>query len=229
MGKIYYIFSIILVASLVLVSCGKKKWAKTADVNLAQSTITNEVTIAGKQFVIDKLTIEFSEMGISGDRLQAESVNVKRSGITSIDFISDFTSNSEVFKIPQGTFDKMNLSVRIEGSADSSVFISGIYYLSNGNTHDVNISIDIESYVLLPVLDNDNSSTLLIEEDKARTLVLMIDPEILFAEVNPGLWNAAAVTNLNGSETIMVDKLNNESIYFAIMAGVPNSLVAKFE
>ena len=168
-------------------------------------------------------------MGITGDRLQAESVNVQNSTHSSLEFISGVSVGVGIFKIHQGTFEKMEMPVRIGASASSSVYISGVYFLPSSNTYDVLISLDIDSYELLSVVDVDNSSTILLEEGKARVLNLELDVEALFAEVNPGLWTAAAVTNINGSQTIQIDQLNNSSLYFALLAGVSNSLSTKFQ
>ena len=223
------IIGIFLVFAALLVGCSEKKWAKTTDVSISMSSTSNEVTIAGKQFVMDTILLQFTDMGITGDRLQAESVNVQNSTHSSLEFISGVSVGVGIFKIPQGTFEKMEMPVRIGASASSSVYISGVYFLPSSNTYDVLISLDIDSYELLSVVDVDNSSTILLEEGKARVLNLELDVEALFAEVNPGLWTAAAVTNINGSQTIQIDQLNNSSLYFALLAGVSNSLSTKFQ
>ena len=73
------------------------------------------------------------------------------------------------------------------------------------------------------------SISLVIEEDSQKSISFTLDTEILFSDLNPGLWNAAAVTNNNGAQTIQVDALNNANIYNAISGKIGESFIVQFQ
>jgi hypothetical protein len=229
----------ILVLGVASTSCSKKKWAKTTEVSISSTTSTssNEVIIAGKPFVMDTLTVDFNFAGITGERIQADDISITNSAQFQADYISGQVLGASTFEIPQGTYDKMELSFElgdyvndpISTNVGSTIHISGQYFLPGSVIYEVDIKLDISSSALVQVLDNDNETRILLEEGVKRSIRLSLNTEELFSEINPGLWNAAAVTSVNGAQTIVVSELNNNSIYLGLLAGFPNSITAKFE
>lgn len=223
-----YIF-ILLIAGLAFSSCSKKKWEKTADISIVYGVTTSTVEFVNNEFVMDTLSVTFSKMELAGDRLQADYITVGNTGSVRANFITGNSTGSSVIALPQGTFDLLDMPLTIGGSGAASLHISGDYYLPNGDINKVVIDLVIDRNELISVLDNDNSSRVLIEEGNARNVKLTMNPIIFFSEVNQGLWNAASITNANGAQTIVVNELSNQSIYYALLAGFSTSLTAKFE
>lgn len=223
MKKIISVISILFVL-LVLDACAKK-WTKTADTPVHFSATTNELTIAGKTFEIEELKVHFNALSISGERIQAEPIELAYAPNEAINFISD--SKSFNWEIPQGTFTSLKLDGNIKTS--NTLVINGVYYFPNGNTYDIQINLDLTDAIHEKVLDSDGSETALVEAKSPKPLSIQLDTEILFSEINPGLWNAAAVTNNNGSETIVVNELNNASLYNALSSKFSESFKVKFQ
>ncbi|MFT5859643.1 MAG: hypothetical protein ACI865_001747 [Flavobacteriaceae bacterium] len=228
MNKNYYILAVLFIG-LGFSSCNKKKWAKTADISIVYAATTNTVVIAGKDFVMDELSVSFSKIELSGDRLQADYVSISNAGLVDVNFISPDGVGNSLIALPQGTFDEMEMPLSIGGNGEQSVRLHGEYFFPNGDIYQIEIALAIDTYELLAVLDNDNETTILIEEGSPRNVKLTMNPQQLFSEVNPGLWNAAAVTSVGGAQTMVVDELNNESVYYALLAGFSTALTAKFE
>ena len=228
--KSTYLAIVLIVASAILLSltsCSKKKWTETTEVSFQGASTSNQVVLANNPFIFDTLNLNISSINITGKRLQANDVNIVKSTSTSLSFNNNSALSS--LSIPQGTFEEMNVQYQVSAENDCSFFISGIYYLSNGNTNQIKIKLNLNQFIFQEVIDSDGSSTILLESSIARVLNVQLNPEVLFSDVNNGLWNAASVTSINGANTVQVDELNNQSIYFAISGQISNAITTQFE
>jgi len=217
----------ITIIFLMVLSCNKNKFNKTQSSEVKFKASSNQVTIAGKQFVMDKISIDFSDLQLKGERIQGEPVSQTMAMSAPVNFLSSSVTGK--FEIPFGTYTAMNIATELSIKGTPSVSITGTYYLSNGSTHYVDIRLDIEEDFLLDLEDTDGSSTILIDENQTKIVVFELDVETLFSDLNPGLWNAAAVTSNNGSNTVVVDEMNNQNIYNAISGKIGESFEVRFE
>ena len=220
------LFSLFIVAT-ILFGCKKQDWNVTIQSQVQFKASTDEITIAGKQFVMDEIRIDLSDIRIAGDRIQSNPIDIVLADNASTDFLH--ATSVKPFDLPIGTYPQMSFSTTIESNGSPSVNISGTYDLANGNTYDVVIALEIDQDIITLLTDSDGSNTILIEEDSQKTIAITLDTEILFSDLIPGLWNAAAVTNNNGSQTIQVDALNNTNIYNAINNKVGESFVVQLQ
>lgn len=211
----------------LLVACNKTQLDATSTTQVTFESSNNEVIIAGKSFVMDQILISLDDIRIFGESIQQGPVDLKIQGNTNSDFLN--STNGKSVEIPVGTYPEMNFTTAVVSNGAPSVIISGIYYLQNGNTYNVEIALVIDQEISSQLLDTDGSTTILIEEGTAKNISVQLDTEILFSDLIPGLWNAAAVTSNNGSETIQVDALNNTNIYNAISGKIGESFKVKFE
>ncbi|GAB5417730.1 MAG: hypothetical protein Crog4KO_25210 [Crocinitomicaceae bacterium] len=218
---------LLLVSASILASCNKKKWNETFPSAVSYETSSNEVTLAGKPFVIESLITNYSGLHLKGERLQGESIDLIQANSTVIDFINAPAGPN--FEIPRGTYTEMTLETVMQNSTEPSLKITGTYYFPGGTTYSVDISLEINEQLIYDVIDVDGESTILIDEDNPKDLTIYMDIEVLFSEINPGLWNAAAVTSQNGSQTIVVDELNNASIYNGLSSQIGEALIVKFQ
>lgn len=221
------LLGLLIISISLLVGCNKKKWNETFPSAVSYETSSNEVTLAGKPFIMESLFVNYSDFHLKGERLQGESIHLIQDNSTAIDFINP--SGASNFDIPRGTYTKMTLETALQSTNEPGLQIKGVYNLQNGSTYDVDISLDIYEELLYNVLDVDGETTILIDEDHPKNLAIRMDTEILFSEINPGLWNAAAVTSQNGSQTIVVDELNNANINTALKSTIVEALIVEFQ
>ncbi|MCR9172756.1 MAG: hypothetical protein NXI10_09705 [bacterium] len=226
MRKINYTMLSILVIAAMLLGCNKQDWSVTVKSEVRCTTSSNETEIAGKSFVMDQVMINLAEMTITGERIQSDPIEITLYGNEDADFLSPIALHP--VDIPIGTYPEMYFSSAVVSNGAPSVNITGTYYLGNGDTYDVVIALDISQDISKQIIDTDGSPTILIEESTQKNLSLTLDTDILFSDINAGLWNAAAVTNNNGAETVQVDLLNNENIYNAISAKLNDALIVQF-
>lgn len=221
------ILILLSIALLSLTSCNKKKWTETTAVTLKSDISESQVILANNPFIFDTLILSINSLNFSGKRLQAEDVNIDKFLSLDVSFINTSTITELMF--PQGTYEELNVQYQILPENNCSLFISGEYQLSSSAVNQVKIKLNIDQYLVQQVLDSDNQSTILLEKDNPRSLNVTLDSELLFSDINNGLWNAASVTSINGSNTVQVDELNNQSIYLALTSQLSNSISTKFE
>lgn len=221
------ILILLSIALLSLTSCNKKKWTETTAVTLKSDISESQVILANNPFIFDTLILSINSLNFSGKRLQAEDVNIDKFLSLDVSFINTSTITELMF--PQGTYEELNVQYQILPENNCSLFISGEYHLSSSAVNQVKIKLNIDQYLVQQVLDSDNQSTILLEKDNPRSLNVTLDSELLFSDINNGLWNAASVTSINGSNTVQVDELNNQSIYLALTSQLSNSISTKFE
>lgn len=211
----------VVLVVVAFASC-RKKWDKEVDVRVTSKATTDEILIAGKSFIMDSLLFGVESMELSGKRIQAKDIWLKPSQNQNVNFIHEKELVSSV-GIPQGTYDQLKFYFDLGSSNVGSLFVSGNYYMNNGSIYRVRMSFDLNESIVGDVLDSDGGTTVLMEYKNNRTMELRFDPEILFSDITPGLWNAAAVTSLNGANTIVIDGLNNQSIYNSIINNFKHS------
>ncbi len=218
--KLYIIFT--LSAFAFLSACTKGQWDVEVPSTTNCSTTTDTIVLAGKDFVLNKLELESNGYTFVGTRLQAGKITQTSTNTFEFDFLSGIMNPTIDLSIKQGTYDKMNLEILIDNLNDNSLELAGTYYLSTGSTYDVDMKFDVPDDIFIDMLNGQEFVS--FSSDESINLNIQINPEVLFQDVNPGLWNAASVTSINGSNTIVVDQLNNQSIYSSIHTNISESI-----
>ncbi len=218
---------LLLISVSLVVGCNKKKWNETFPSAVSYKASSNEVTLAGKPLVIDSLRLNYSDLHLKGERLQGEPIHLIHNNNAVIDFLNAPVGPS--FEVPRGTYTEMTLETSLQTTTEPSLQIYGTYFLQQGDTYPVEISLEINQELIYNVLDVDGETMILIDEDNPKDLTIEMDLEILFSEIIPGLWNAAIVTAQNGSQTIVVDELNNNNIYNGLSSKIGEALIVKFQ
>lgn len=224
LGFSFLLISIIL---LSLTSCNKKKWTETTDVSISSKLSTNQLIIANNLFEINNLSVNIGEIRFTGSRLQAEDISLHSDD----NVLADFNLNENIIdlKVPQGTYENQQIQLNLLSNSVGTIEINGLYFLNNGDTNVVNINLNGSQLVQHNIKDSDGEETILLEKDNPRGVNIEINTEFLFSEINNGLWNAASITSVNGSNTIVVDQLNNQSIYLALLNKIPASFSSQYE
>jgi hypothetical protein len=229
MHKLLFHIVLLIAALVTFVSCKKdnEKWDQTQESQLSYKASTNELTIAGKSFVMDTIQLQLTDIKLTGERLQSDPISLIQVKNSPSDFLNN--STSEVLDIPCGTYTSMKLTTNLEVNGSPSLRIAGTYFFPNNNTYEIRIALDIAANYIISPSDVDGSTTVLIDEGALKNIQFLLDTEELFSEINPGLWNAAAVTSQNGAQTVVVDAMNNTNVYNALNAKIGDALTAKFQ
>lgn len=228
MKTVHIFLGSFLIALVALTSCEKNKqdWSVTENSPVTYTATKSEITIAEKPFVMEHISLGLTDLVLTGDRLQSNSIYLTQPTNGGVNFLNPIGSPS--FDIPLGTYPQMQLSTGLLQNDIPSIDITGTYYFPNNTFYEVSIQLDLAENYNIPLKDVDGSSTILIKEEQSKMLLVLLDTEKLFSEINPGLWNAAAVTSQNGSQTIVVDEMNNDNIYNALSSKIGESLFVKF-
>ena len=220
MMKLYIIFT--LTAFAFLSGCTKGQWDVEVPSSTNCSVTTDTIVIAGKNLVFNKLQLESNGYTFTGNRVQAGNITQSSSNTHQFDFINGIMNPTIDLDIKQGTYDQMSLNISIDELNSNSLELEGTYYLATGATYEVDMEFDVPTDVLIDMLKDQEFVS--FSSDESIHINIQFNPEILFQDVNPGLWNAAAVTSINGSNTIVVDQLNNQSIYSSIHTNISESI-----
>lgn len=191
------------------------------------SVTSDELTIAGKSFIMESVELNLTDLVLFGERLQSDPVSLTQPLNAFTQFINNV--NNHHFKIPIGTYTVVKFSTELASLGAPSCTITGKYFSPNGTTYNVDIALKINHDYSIQLQDTDGSSTVLIEGDNKKNLSVALDTQMLFEDINPGLWNAAVVTSNNGAQTIVVDDMNNANIKSALEAKMGTSLVVRFQ
>ena len=210
---------ILLAFSAVVNSCNKKKWKEVSSTNLEMQVSTLKVEWGNNYLEIDTFQIQMTSLNLTGKRLQAEDINLSNN-LSILNTVTT-TSSTQItqFDIPQGTYEPLGMGIQF---ADK-ISIKGKYYQSNGEIFNVTMNIDNSNYLFTELLNN-GSPSITIDKNNPSTIILTIDSDILFSDLNPGIWNAASVSNVGGSNTIVVSNSNNSTILNQVRSKISSSL-----
>ena len=212
---------------LMLVSCNKNEFDQLKPSEVSFKVSGNVVVLAGKDFVMNNVTVNLSDLQLEGHRIQGDPVSLSFALPQSINFLNQNINGN--FDFPIGTYTSMVVTSEVHVDGSPSVIIEGIYYKANGDEIEVAIELDVEAEIIASVIDTDGSDVVFIEENLNKQFIFELDVESLFSDINQGLWMAATVTSNNGSETIAVDALHNQNIYDAISGKIVESFNVRFE
>jgi hypothetical protein len=206
---------LIILFSLGVTSCKKYKLNQPAYLNLNWSfsnntSSLNKVVLTGGFFYLDQLSI-------SGDRKEGPQVDVDQTlPITQTQFSSTGSLGLSL-DIPVGDYESFEVELSVNNNAVPSMVLYGTYF--NGNE---NIPVEIQwSVPKKLVFKASNGFTLNKKED--YTLTIGSDVNELFSSVSASQWDLAAISNENGTPTLIIRENFNAAIYQDIEDQLLNS------
>lgn len=207
------IYFLLFVSIFAFSACNKKEWKETVNTKVYFKASGTSIYFGANYLEIDTFSISMNNFSMVGNRIQAEDVFLVNPSTVSGSFIDAENQLSLSFDIPQGTYEQLQLSMQLSGS--SSLSIRGTYHLASGATKLVMIDFDEQDHFVKKILQN-GSETVLIDKDSPGSIVLTLDANVLFGDLNPSYWNGAATTVVGGQNAIQISNSENADMHSAI-------------
>jgi hypothetical protein len=205
---------ILFLSVLVLVvSCNK--WKQPTDTQFyvdinRTPTIGGQLTFTGGQMILSNFEFE-GEREKGGD---VSFITNYGSGLT-IPFDLTNTNPELNFDIPQGVYNRIAL-VLTTGSSGEVILVEGTYAYNGGGTVPFRfIFADTEEFEI--EAEDDDGGTIVLDKDAISPAKIVLDPTHWFAPVPSSFFENATLTDVNGVNTIVIDKNNNEDIYDIVL------------
>lgn len=188
MNKIYSIF-IFLLITIIFISCKKEeKWKLPVELN-TQVNIRNTIS-QSNNIVFSNGSICLTEFQFDGDREQAEDMFFIKplSGGLCIPFSSSNISDLK-FDIPQGTYDKILISLRtkadsINKSSNRSISINGTYTDNEGEKYLVKFEMTSLEYFQIYAQNITGGTQIVFDKDIPMTAYITFDPVYWFQTIS---------------------------------------------
>lgn len=211
---------------LALTACGKKNWKETVATEIHMSIENPSIFFGVNEFHIDTIMIDLQSFVLDGSRIQADNIHLPKS-INQQFIATDLDVNLVTsFDIPQGTYESLQLAANV-GSPTSTIHIIGTYTLANNTVKKVVLNLNYDQYLLQDLVE-DSSNPISIDKDFPGIIDLIIDPNIMFSNLNPSYWSSASSQNVNGQEVITVSNSSNSNMYNAVHSEIGESISFTF-
>ena len=211
-----YLGILLILILLGVSSCKKYKLNQPAYLNLNwsfsnNSQDLNKVVLTGGFFYLDQLSI-------SGIRKEGPNVDVDQTLPVAQTQFTNSGSLGLSLDIPVGDYESFDVELSVNNNSIPSMVLYGTYY--NGNEE-----IPVEIQWSIPkklVFKASNGFTLKKKED--YTLTIGSDVNQLLSSVSASQWDLAAISNENGTPTLIIRENFNAAIYQDIEDRLLNSL-----
>lgn len=222
------LFMLSFYAMVFFVSCGKK-WKETTSVDF-KFNITQSESSENLHFTSGNMIIR--EISFSGERKKGGSVNFTNS-ITNgaILNLDNGTSIPAIrYDIPQGTYSKINLTIKAFDE-DPSPSLSLYGYYVEDNSDSVPFIYEFHSGVNFNVTGktSNGSSEIVLIEGRPATCVITFAPNYWFDTVTDNLLNDAEESYVDGDSTILINENSNPVIYNLISSRIAEATKAVFQ
>ena len=204
----------ILIFSLFIVTACNK-WKKPTDTMFYMEinktpTVNNQLTFSGGHFIMSKFEFD-------GRREKGDDVFFSQdfpNGLTiPFDLGNEITELD--FQIPQGSYHRIEIDMRTSSSG-VGILVEGTYTYNGGGSIPVRFEFDaVEQFEI--EAENDGGGNIILDKDHDSPAKIILDPTHWFSPVPLNWFENATVTNLNGTNTILIDKDINEDIYDVVL------------
>lgn len=222
------IIGVLFASTTLLNSCGKK-WKQTTNVDF-QFHITQSGSTELLHFTSGSMTIR--EIDFSGDRKKGGGVNFSNS-ITSgsvLDFSNGTSSPSIHYDIPQGTYNKIDITIKaFDEDPLPSIVLNGYYVNEDSDTTAIIYEFHSGENFYVPGKTTSGSNQIVLVEDRPATCQVTFDPNYWFDTVTENLLDDAEVSNVSGIPTILINESHNAVIYNLISSRIAEATTAVFQ
>ena len=215
--SIHLLFLLLVVAAFS--SCDKDQWKETVNTEVQMRAVNNTISFGANTLTIDTMIISLESLSLDGQRLQAENIHLT-STTGSTHTLAGNTSKVTSFAVPQGTYETFQMTSKFGGSTPSITLI-GEYSQPSGNDKKVLLELAYNEYLLQNMAA---SGSISIDKNTPGSITIVIDPNILFSNLNPSYWNSASQSNINGQNGIAISNSANSDLFNQIIPKVGESV-----
>lgn len=196
-------------------SCGRK-WKKPTVVSF-QFEI-NKDTNTSNHLVFDGGYIIVEEIKFSGERKQGKDVDITYKIDSKADFATGFTIPLINMDIPQGTYKKIDIEIKMnKNDAEPTILLIGAYI--NDSLGSVPLIFEFNSGIKFEIdpKSKNGSNEIVLIEDIPATVTIIFDPVYWFDTVTKTILDSAEKEDINGIPTILINDDNNDDIFSIIL------------
>jgi hypothetical protein len=223
MKCIKYIF---ISSLLIAISCNK--WKKPSDIKFyvdidKTSTLGGQLNFTGGTFVLEYFDFE-------GKRKQGDDVY----------FTKDFTNGLSIpfngsqpvseleFMIPQGEYERIDVGMRtFDDNNTICILVEGTYTYTGGGSIPFRFEFeDSEQFKIRA--ENDNGGNIVLDKDVLSPAKIVLDPDHWFEVVPISYFENADTFNVNGTNTIVINKNDNDNIYNLVVDRIDETALIVF-
>ncbi|TNE70821.1 MAG: hypothetical protein EP333_09835 [Bacteroidetes bacterium] len=207
-----------------LFSCNKWKQPTDTrfycDINRA-ATLDDQLTFTGGQIILSSFVFE-------GERKKGDDVFFEQQFNNGL--VVPFDLNNTVqelnFDIPQGVYVRIELVISTTADNESITVYGNYQYTSGDYVPFVFVFTDSEEFEV--EAENEDGGDILLDKDQLSRAKIIIDPSYWFSPVPKSFFEGATLTNINGINTILIDKNSNEDIYDIVLDRLKDNTKAIF-
>ncbi len=224
MKKYLFIFFLF---SFLMFSCNKDELKKPTKVTFKMDINRNPSTQGHLIFTDGNILIE--DFSINGERKEGEPISFKRTfpqGLN-INFDQNNNINDLIFDIPQGDYYSLIVTFSTKyNNGNSNITVKGTYTNSSGITIPLLYEFKDEDNISIIGEDDEGNATIVINKDVPVNTFIQFDPVYWFATISNNLFDNAVLTDLNGTQTIVVNSTTNEQIYDIVVNRMEETTLA---
>lgn len=224
--KIRYGVLVFIGVMFMLSSCNKGQWKETVQSDVHFRTSSMSLSFGANTLVLDSMIVRLGNFSLAGDRIQADDIYLTNGTVVTTTFTGTESQFATSFAIPQGTYNNIQFTSELDGTA--SLKITGTYYNPSGSTKKVVITMDNTQYIIKNIMDA-GTETVQVDTDHPKNIVISLNIETLFANINPSLWNAATPSVIAGQQAIQVSASQNGNMHGLIAQKVQESVTYQYE
>ncbi|MCU4155035.1 hypothetical protein J1N10_03555 [Carboxylicivirga sp. A043] len=234
------IFIIILLVSLLVISCQKKEFTEPVRVNL-------EVALAegsSSYFTFYKGCVMFEQILFDGQRQQGGDVHFateEDNNIGPIEFQNNSVGIIKKFDIPQGIYNNMQWRFvldeietdEIDGDDDDSetedleeggLILTGVYTNLEGEQIPIYIIIDEDEQLRASSQNESSYGDIILSSENSYSAQLLIDPYYAMQSISIESMEEAEISDSESSDFIEISEDENETLYEIIAFRIQSTL-----
>jgi hypothetical protein len=177
--------------------------------------------------------VYIAEIELDGTRENAEDYYFSKvfEQMLHADLYSDNLDRNVEFKIPQGSYAKVDLNIYLSNPDNSSTInLKGKYRLGAAKDMDVEIKFDMEDIeektLKLTLFNTNNEKQILFKKNQARSIDIQINLKKLLNPLNPGRLNQAQSIQTSEGKKIIISAQHNNQLYRQLKSRIENSFRA---
>ncbi len=232
----FKLLNYLLVICCALTSCVKDELTLPAEVEFKFGMLSylnkdsNLETSAERYYSIDKGTLIIDAIEFDGIRRDGKDVY----------FISDFPfplvanlkdqkTNFDVrFDIPQGVYDRIDISLYLSNSRTSPLLLEGRMKTSELTQTPVRFEYNFTEQLNIRTIAK-SAQTIVLRKDKLSVAMVTVDAEALFRLTNYLTLNSAEISMVDKTNVLLISEQNNTSIFSQLANRINNAFTVSFE
>lgn len=205
-----------------------KKWKQPTDVDFyvdieKTATLNGQLTFTGGHINIDYFDFD-------GDREKGDDVIFDKEFTNGL--VIPFDGSQSVpeleFMIPQGEYKRVDIGFRtFDDNGDLCILVEGNYTFSGGGSIPFRFEFYDSEQFKIRAEDN-GGGNILLDKDVASPAKIVLDPNHWFQPVPTSYFENADISSVSGTNTILIDKNNNDIIYDIVLDRLDESALIVF-